>query len=90
MEKSANQLFRESGTSLSFADWIEREKNKGVAITNKLLEDIVAPYANVEEEEDKLFILSKSSLGIPNWVIITGISVIGFTLIYKYLYKAKK
>ena len=26
--KSPNKLWRESGTSLSFADWIQREKDK--------------------------------------------------------------
>ena len=37
MEKSANQLWRESGTSLSLKDWIQREKDKGVQIkTNSL------------------------------------------------------
>jgi len=35
MIKSANQLWKESNTSLSFKDWIEREKSKGVFIPNK-------------------------------------------------------
>lgn len=35
MEKSANQLWKESNTSLSFKDWLEREKSKGVFIPNK-------------------------------------------------------
>jgi len=33
--KSANQLWKESNTSLSFKDWIEREKEKGIFILNK-------------------------------------------------------
>jgi hypothetical protein len=32
--KSANQLYRESGTTLPFKEWIEREKAKGVHIPN--------------------------------------------------------
>lgn len=35
MVKSANQLWKESNTSLSFKDWIEREKSKGIFIPNK-------------------------------------------------------
>jgi hypothetical protein len=35
MVKSANQLWKESNTSLSFKDWLEREKSKGVFIPNK-------------------------------------------------------
>jgi hypothetical protein len=37
-QKSPNKLWRESGTSLSFADWIEREKNKGKFMVNKKFE----------------------------------------------------
>lgn len=33
--KSANQLWKESNTSLSFKDWLEREKQKGKFILNK-------------------------------------------------------
>lgn len=32
--KSANQLYRESGTTLPFKEWIEREKAKGIYIPN--------------------------------------------------------
>jgi len=35
MEKSANRLWKESNTSLSFKDWLEREKSKGIFIPNK-------------------------------------------------------
>jgi hypothetical protein len=34
-QKSPNRLWRESGTSLSFADWIQREKDKGAFLANK-------------------------------------------------------
>ena len=33
--KSANQLWKESNTTLSFKDWLEREKEKGKFIPNK-------------------------------------------------------
>jgi hypothetical protein len=33
--KSANQLWKESNTSLSFKDWLEREKTKGKFIPNR-------------------------------------------------------
>jgi hypothetical protein len=31
---SANKLYKESGTTLSFKDWLEREKSKGKFIPN--------------------------------------------------------
>jgi len=33
--KSANQLWKESNSTLSFKDWLEREKNKGIFIPNR-------------------------------------------------------
>lgn len=33
--KSANQLWKESNSTLSFKDWLDREKNKGIFIPNK-------------------------------------------------------
>lgn len=33
--KSANQLWKESNTTLSFKDWLDREKEKGQFIPNK-------------------------------------------------------
>lgn len=38
-QKSPNRLWRESGTTLSFADWIQREKDKGVVLINKKFEN---------------------------------------------------
>jgi len=43
-QKSPNKLWRESGTSLSFADWIQREKEKGAFLANKQFEK----FANVD------------------------------------------
>ena len=51
MEKSANQLWRESGTSLSFKDWIQREKDKGVQIKNKLLENVVDSFKKTKNKK---------------------------------------
>ena len=47
-QKSPNKIWRESGTSLSFADWIQREKDKGAFLTNKKFEN----FANVDGEID--------------------------------------
>lgn len=37
--KSPNKLWRESGTTLSFADWIQREKDKSNFLANKKFEN---------------------------------------------------
>jgi hypothetical protein len=87
MEKSANQLWRESNTSLSFKDWIQREKDKGVQIKNKLLEDVVGSVKETNQKDTDTN--KRFDFGIPKWVIYTGASVLTFAIVYK-LYKAKK
>ncbi len=37
--KSANQIWKECGTTLSFKDWIQREKDKGRFLPNRLLQE---------------------------------------------------
>ena len=87
MEKSASQLWRESGTSLSFKDWIQREKDKGVEIKNKLLEDVVDSFKETNERDT--IKTKRFDFGIPKWVVYTGVSILTFAVVYK-LYKAKK
>ena len=51
--KSPNRLWRESGTTLSFADWIQREKDKNNFLVNKKFEN----FSN-NKYEDFTFIQS--------------------------------
>jgi hypothetical protein len=46
--KSPNKLWRESRSALSFADWIQREKDKGVFLQNKKFEK----HANFDGQID--------------------------------------
>jgi hypothetical protein len=39
-KKSANQLWKESNTTLSFKDWLDREKEKGKFIPNKKFQGV--------------------------------------------------
>lgn len=46
--KSPNRLWKESGTTLSFANWIQREKDKSNFLVNKKFEN----FSNTQEEPD--------------------------------------
>jgi hypothetical protein len=48
-EKSPNRLWRESGTSLSFSDWIQREKDKGVFLINKKFEKFASADGEIDD-----------------------------------------
>jgi hypothetical protein len=58
-EKSPNRLWRESGTTLSFANWIQREKDKSNFLINKKFEN----FSNMQgtEEKDWLDTIKKES-----------------------------
>ena len=85
MTKTPNQIYKESGSSLPFSAWIQREKDKGVAFANKLLEDVVEDAKKTETQDTQ----KKFDFGIPKWVIFTGVAIISGALIYK-VYKTKK
>lgn len=84
MNKSANQLYKESGSSLSFKDWIQREKDKGIFIKNDLLNDVVK-----DEKTPSLAspFIAKFDSGIPKWVVATGAVIVVGAFIYNYYRK---
>lgn len=47
--KSPNRLWRESGTSLSFAQWIQREKDKKNFLVNKKFENFSDSQGDLDE-----------------------------------------
>ena len=48
VSKSPNRLWRESGTTLTFAEWIQREKDKNNFLVNKKFEN----FNNVQGVQD--------------------------------------
>jgi len=64
--KSPNRLWRDSGTSLSFAEWIQREKEKGAFMQNKKFENfsnvngIQTPQEFIQDSIEK----AKNEFGI--------------------------
>jgi hypothetical protein len=68
--KSPNRLWRESGTSLSFADWIQREKEKGSYLINKKFENFANADGEVSDNDwiDKIKSQARIDLGIDKTV----------------------
>jgi hypothetical protein len=82
---SANQRYRQSGTSLSFAEWIEREKAKDVVIPQKGITDV---YMNaVKEIETKVEDKPEGGntvVGLnKNILILSGLIILG-AITYNY------
>ena len=74
-QKSANQLYKESGTTLSFKDWIEREKTKGVHIPN--VEANAEMMSMLGEDEEKV---SQTKQPMQNKVLVRNIAI-GLTIV---------
>jgi hypothetical protein len=85
VKPTANQLYKQSNSSLPFKEWIEREKTKGVYIKNALLDEVkISPSTKKEDSES---LTSKFDLGIPKWVMISGIIVIISAFAYNKMKK---
>lgn len=54
MEKSANKRWRESGTTLPFKDWINRENKKKEQSLNSFFEPIEHPIEMVKNKPQNL------------------------------------
>lgn len=86
INKSANILYREykkSGGTLSFKDFIEREKTKGVFPLNVALnEEVQEAY---QQYKNSKTMSDKKILGLPqNTLIIAAGVIIVAVLVYKY------
>lgn len=82
--KSANQLFKESGTTLSFKDWIEREKSKGVHIPNVEANTEMLNLLGDENKTDE----PKSNHMVRNVLFVVGAVALAYVG-YRYI-KSKK
>jgi len=87
---SANQQYKLSGSSLSFTEWIEREKAKGVVIPKEGVTDVFeTEMSKVEQEVEVEPKNSKRVLGLNrNMLMLSGLVIVG-AIAYKF-YATKK
>jgi len=82
---SANKVYRESGSSLPFKDWLEREKNKGSFIPNAQALKEFENFDGVENPKEETNNFAKdSSMNTIVIVAVVGIVLFG---IYKFTRK---
>jgi len=98
--KSANQIWKESGTTLSFADWIQREKEKGRFLPNKMVSDFTENITasikdslginNTSNANDNVSInTSGKVVGLNKWVIVGSLVIIIGAVVYSVAKKKK-
>lgn len=88
IEKSANQLWKESRTTLSFKDWLNREKTKfmnfngsSTIISNRPLnQTIEGTIGDIRSRVGyKQGSEGKTTFGVSNWILVTILLVgVGF------------
>ena len=81
--QSANQQYKLSGSSLSFTEWIEREK--GVVIPKEGVTDVFeTEMSKVEQEVEVEPKNSKRVLGLNrNMLMLSGLVIVG-AIAYKF------
>ena len=93
--KSANQLYRESGSSLPFKTWLEREKEKGTfmyanglqsKINEAISENIGDARARVNPSPD---VPTNTIFGLNKYAVIT-LGVVVVAAIGYGIYKRRK
>jgi hypothetical protein len=80
MEKSANKRWKESGTTLSFKDWIDIENKKEESKKNYLSFSIPKPSDFLKPEEDKTNVLGLDR----NVLVFSGLIIVGALGFYFY------
>ena len=99
-DKSANQLWKESGTSLSFANWLQREKDKGNFIPNKgiildtdeIVADSTATIRNVLNLDKPDAVVAKNEttvFGLNKWLLLMSLAIVGGAVAYNIYQKRK-
>lgn len=99
IEKSANRMWKESGTTLSFKDWLNREKSKFInfnggeasMIINKPLNDTIQETVSEIKKASgyKEKPENKTIFGINKNIVIAAGVVVTALIVYKLL-KPKK
>ena len=93
--KSANQLYRESGSSLPFKTWLEREKEKGTfmyanGLQSKINEAIAENIGDAtKSEEPERELPTNTILGLNKYVVI-GLGLVVVAAIGYGIYKRRK
>lgn len=80
---SANKIYKESGSSLPFKDWLEREKNKGNFIPNA---QAYKEFQNFDGQEVEQQNTTDKDIILRNVLVVVGL-VLGGLLFYKYTKK---
>ena len=83
--KSANQIWKESGSSLSFKNWLQREKDKGRFLPNKQLMEFNSADGESELSDNQKIIQetlkNNKSIEVPKKVGLDKVVIIGSILL---------
>ena len=93
--KSANQLYRESGSSLPFKTWLEREKEKGTfmyanGLQSKINEAIAENIGDAEARVNPTPEIPKNTIFGLNKYVVIGLGVVVVAAIGYGIYKRRK
>jgi hypothetical protein len=94
MQKSLNQLYKESGTTLTYKEWRKREDDKMASFVSPNIKDSL-PFEQAQKDINKIGgfkteISGNTILGINKYVVIFGALIVTASLGYVIYKKIKK
>jgi hypothetical protein len=97
MYKSLNQLYKESGTTLTYKEWRQREDEKLLSLNDGYASFSIGDSANYQKTKDEMSKLggykketsNKTIFGINQTVVLVSLFVLSTAIIYKVI-KNKK
>lgn len=82
---TANQLYKESGSNLSFKEWLKETQNKGILDNHEEMFNLLGVDGSEEKENNTSTKTltrqqTKSSMGVLNMVGLIGLGVLLYGL----------
>jgi hypothetical protein len=98
MDKSLNQMYKESGTTLSYKEWRRREDEKMASFSGALPTPKFGDTTSLDKAKEdmqkiggyKTDISKKTTFGIPNSVIMIGAIIVVGAIAFKVYSKYKQ
>lgn len=98
MEKSLNQMYKESGTTLSYKEWRRREDEKMASFSGALPPPKFGDTTSLDKTKEemqkiggfKTDVSRKTTFGIPNSIIVLGSIIIVGAIAFKVYSKYKQ
>ena len=77
---SANKLYKQSSSQLSFKDWLKQTQQKGILQDHEKMYNLIESEGQDDEDEDDSTQTAKTKLGMVNLLGFVGLALVIYGL----------